>query len=206
MKLAILGASGHGKVVADLAEELGYEVFFFDDAFPNKMTIENWAIHGNTNDLFANQECFPSVTVAIGNNSIRELKIKQLLAQGFDLPVLAHPGAYISRYASFGVGTVVFAGAAVNAYALVGQGVIINTNSVVEHDCQIGDYSHISPNAALAGGSKLGVKSWLGIGACTKQLIEIGSESTIGAGSVVVKNIPSNVIAYGNPAKVIQEI
>ncbi|WP_211842150.1 acetyltransferase [Pseudoalteromonas sp. NEC-BIFX-2020_015] len=201
--LAIVGASGHGKVIADIAELLGFTVEFYDDAYPTKTHIEHWSINGTCADLIAlnNTNSAPSdVVVAIGNNDIRLQKIQLLQQNNFNLITLIHPSAVISQYAVVAMGTVVFAGAVINAFAKIGVGCIINTAAVVEHDCIIDDFTHICPNVALAGGVTIGSKSWIGIGSQIKQLIVVGDNCMIGAGSTVIKNIPDNVIAFGSPA------
>jgi len=207
-ELAIVGASGHGKVIGDIAEQLGFIVNFYDDAYPSKTHIEHWAIHGTCADLIAlnntNSMLCSDVVVAIGNNQIRQQKIQLLQQNNFNLITLIHPNAVISPYAAIAVGTVVFAGAVINAFAKVGAGCIINTGAVVEHDSVIGDFTHICPNVALAGGVTVGSKSWIGIGSQVKQLVTIGDSCLIGAGSTVVKNIPDNVTAFGSPAVVIK--
>ena len=206
-ELAIVGASGHGKVIADIAEQLEYTVNFYDDAYPRKTYIEHWPIQGTCADLIAlnnTNPAFSNTVVAIGNNEIRLQKIELLQKNSFNLITLIHPTAIISPYAAIASGTVVFAGAIINAFAKVGVGCIINTAAVVEHDCIIDDFTHICPNVALAGGVSVGSKSWVGIGSQVKQLITIGDNCLIGAGSAVVKNIPDNVIAFGSPAVVIK--
>ena len=199
-ELAIVGASGHGKVVADIAEQLGFIVKFYDDAYPSKTHIEHWPIQGTCADLIALHTTPIDVVVAIGNNEIRQQKIQLLQKNSFNLITLIHPTAVISKYAVIAAGTVVFAGAIINAFAKVGEGCIINTSAVVEHDCTLGDFTHICPNVALAGGVVVGSKSWVGIGSQVRQLITIGDNCLIGAGSTVVKNIPNNATVFGSPA------
>ena len=202
-KLAVVGASGHGKVIADIAEQLGFIVNFYDDAYPSKTYIEHWPIHGTCADLIAlnnTSTTYSDVVVAIGNNNIRQQKIQLLQQNNFNLITLIHPTAVISQYATIEQGSVVFAGAIINAFANIGIGCIVNTSAIIEHDCAIGDFTHICPNTALAGGVIIGSKSWIGIGSQIKQLIVIGDNCMIGAGSTVIKNIPDNVTAFGSPA------
>ncbi|WP_150138687.1 acetyltransferase [Candidatus Enterovibrio escicola] len=203
-KIAILGASGHGKVIAEIAELNNFLVEFYDDAYPKKKSIEHWAIYGSTQDLLCRKEEYSCAAVGIGDNFIRADKISLLLKNGLDLPALVHPSAIVSKYSTFSVATVIFAGAIINSFSQIGIGVIINSNAVVEHDCYVGNYVHISPSASLAGGCCIFDYAWLGIGSSVKQGSNLGKSSIVGAGSVVVKDIQAGVTAYGNPAKVIK--
>lgn len=202
MKLAILGASGHGKVVADTAECCGWQsVEFFDDAWPGLQENGLWSVVGDTAALMGRLADFDGVLVAIGNNRIRHGKLLELQAAGAHLATLIHPAATVSRYAAIGEGTVVFAGAVVNADTRVNLGGILNTGCSIDHDCVLGDAVHISPGARLAGGVHVGDLSWIGIGASVRQLIRIGPRVMVGAGSVVVSDIPNDVTVAGVPAK-----
>jgi sugar O-acyltransferase (sialic acid O-acetyltransferase NeuD family) len=203
MKLALLGASGHGKVIAEIAELIGYnDVIFFDDAWPAKKQIEAWFIEGDTESLIARKNEFDACIVSIGNNSIREKKQCDLQQQGLCLASLVHPNAVVSRYASVNVGTVIMAGAVVNAFTKIGRGCIVNTGATIDHDCLLHDFVHISPGVHLAGDVRVSACSWIGIGASIKQGMSIGAKTTIAAGSVVISNIPADSIALGVPAKV----
>lgn len=203
--LAIIGASGHGKVVADAARSIGLwqHIVFYDDAWPSKMKNGNSDIVGNTQCLFELAER-PEVIIAIGNNSLRLAKHHQMLAAGFIVATVIHPQAVVSPTVLVGVGTVVMAGAVLNSDAVVGAACIINSNAVVEHDCKLSDAVHVSPGANLAGGVVVGESSWIGIGAAVIQLTAIGKNVTVGAGAAVVNDLPDGVTAVGVPAKIIK--
>lgn len=201
-RLAILGASGHGKVVADTAECCGWMcIEFFDDAWPTLQINGAWRVAGDTAALLGRLSEFDGVVVAIGNNPIRHAKLLELQAAGAQLATLVHPAASVSRYAAVGAGSVVFAGAVVNTDAAIGVGAILNTGSSIDHDCVLGDAVHISPGTRLAGGVRVGDLSWIGIGASVRQLISVGQRVMVGAGSVVVSDIPNDVTVAGVPAK-----
>ena len=201
-RLAILGASGHGKVVADAAELSGWdEVVFFDDAWPQVTSNSVWPVLGNTAALLDSLDAFAGVAIAIGNNVIRLDKLKQLREQGAILPVIIHPSAVISRYATLGEATVVCAGVVVNADARVGAAAILNTGCSVDHDCVLADAVHISPGARLAGGVQVGQCSWIGMGAVVRQLLSVGAYSVVGAGAAVVKNVGEHTAVIGVPAQ-----
>lgn len=200
--LAILGASGHGKVLADIAELTGWDkVVFFDDAWPETQRNGAWEVVGNTQKLLATLSDYNGVIVAIGNNSIRQSKFRQLKDAGAKIISLIHPSATVSRYSTIGPGSVVMAGAVINPFCTIGSGAIINTCSSVDHDCTLGDMVHICPGAKLAGGITVGDRAWVGIGSSVRQLISIGSDTLVGAGSVVVKDILENTTVMGVPAK-----
>lgn len=202
-KLAILGASGHGKVIADSALLSGAwdEVVFFDDGYPAIQAVECWAVVGNTEDLAGTYQLYDGVVVAIGNNSVRINKQAYLSKQGCQIVSIIHPNAVISPRALIAQGTVVMAGAVINPFSVVGAGCIINTNAVIEHDCILADGAQIGPGTLLAGAVKVGSNSLIGIGCSVKQLICIGADITVGAGAVVVKDIAEPGTYVGIPAR-----
>ncbi|KAF0809839.1 Trimeric LpxA-like family protein [Alcanivorax sp. S71-1-4] len=200
-RLAVLGASGHGKVVADLAELLGFTVQFFDRAWSERQAIAKWPVLGSECMLLDRALEFDGVVVAIGNNQVRAERFLELDAKGARLATLVHSSAQISRYAALGIGTVIFANAVINVDAFIGRGVIINTASTVDHDCHLSDFVHISPGVHLAGNVTVGCRSWVGIGASVRQGVTIGEDVVVGAGAVVVSDIPSGSCVVGVPAK-----
>ena len=201
-RLAIVGASGHGKVVADTAELCGWEqIAFFDDAFPRSDINGAWPILGSFQDLLQQLPSFDAVFVAIGNNRVRLAKLSALLEKGADIATLIHPAACVSRYASIGLGSVILAGAVVNAYAEINLGCILNTHCSVDHDCVLDRAVHISPGGHLAGAVAVGEASWVGIGACVRQLVVIGRDVIVGAGAAVVCDVPDNATFCGVPAQ-----
>lgn len=201
-RLAILGASGHGKVVADIAEISGWdEIVFFDDAWPEVKINSAWPVIGNTNNLLSSLGDFSGVAVAIGNNLIRLEKLSLLNQNGVSLPSIIHPQAAISRYAKIADGCVVCAGVVVNVGSIIGFGSILNTSCSIDHDCSLSEAVHVSPGAHLAGGIKVGACAWVGIGAAVRQLITVGSHAVVGAGAVVVKDVLERTTVVGIPAK-----
>lgn len=201
-KLAILGASGHGRVVADIAESCGWnQIDFYDDAWPKVTKNACWTINGAIDDFYVHSPEFQGVIVGIGDNKTRLSIIDQLLANKMPLISLIHPSAVISQHASIGLGVVVMPQVVINVGVKIGDGVILNTSCSIEHDCKLEDGVHISPGAHLAGGVVVCKSTWVGIGANVRQYLSIGNNTIVGAGATVVSNVASNVTVVGTPAK-----
>jgi len=201
--LAILGASGHGKVIAEAAILSGewQEVVFFDDAFPSLQAVESWAVVGNTKDLIDQSNVYSGVVIAIGSNVTRIEKQAELLESGCKIVSIIHPSAVISPSSKILRGSVVLAGAIINPFCNIGEACIVNTGSTIDHDCHLGCGVHISPGVNLAGGVIVGRASWLGIGSCVKQLVTIGENVIVGAGAAVINDTSDNSTLVGVPAR-----
>ena len=201
-RLAILGAGGHARVVADTALEAGWrEVAFFDDRYPELATTGPWLVSGAASDLFADVTAYDGVIVAIGDNAARLRLYRRLDDAGAALTSIVHPRAWASARSEIGSGTVLCAGAIVNVGARLGKACIVNTGATIDHDCDLGDGVHVAPGAHLSGGAVVGALSWIGVGATVRQGATIGGETMIGAGAVVVSDIPDGVVAVGCPAR-----
>lgn len=201
--IVILGASGHGKVVADIARLNGYEQIVFLDDDTSKQNNGEYPVVGTISDFLRLHtvgnihKSDYDVFVAIGNNSIRKQISEQLPVQ----PVtLIHPAAVIDRTAIIGCGSVVMAGAIVNADARIGNGCIINTGASVDHDCVLGDHVHISPGVHIAGTANIGEKTWFGVGSCCVNNVNIAADCVVGAGAVAIDDITESGIYVGCPA------
>jgi sugar O-acyltransferase (sialic acid O-acetyltransferase NeuD family) len=201
-RLAILGAGGHGKIVAECAELSGWKnIVFFDDTSPRKTTNGYWPVVGNSSDLLEQVKDFDGVLVAIGNNTVRQNELSKLFKAGAKIPVVIHPSAVVSRYASIDAGSVVVGGVVINTDCKIGKGAIINTSATIDHDCLLGDFVHVCPGTNLAGGVTVGDRSWVGIGSAVRQMINIGSDVMVGAGSVVVSDVSDCSVVIGVPAR-----
>ena len=206
----LIGAGGHGKVVADVARASGVEVVGY--AEPGEQRMGQVAEPGGAQVIISQEVLFQqlergesllhdaqSACVAIGHNVVR-LKLSRRLGQWLS-DALIHPSAIISPSAIIGAGSVALPLAVVNAAAVVGVSAILNTACVVEHDCVIGDGAHISPRATLCGGVSVGARAWIGAGAVVIPGVVIGEDAVVGAGAVVIRDVPAGVTVVGSPAR-----
>lgn len=193
--LLIIGASGHGKVVADIAKLNGYKTIYFLDDDKNVKQCGSYDVIGTSFDA---DRLEGDVFVAIGNAVFRKRFSEKYKVR---LTTLIHPGAVIAEDVQVGKGTVIMAGAVINSGTVIGNGCIINTGSTIDHDCDIGDYVHVAVGAHLCGTVEVGNNTWIGAGAIVSNNIVICNSCTLGAGAVVVKNICEQGTYVGVPAK-----
>ncbi len=199
-KLIIIGAGGHGRVVADIAQKIGrYQAIEFLDDGDMKETM-GLPIIGKTDDIdkYIEEADF---FVAIGNCKLRGEIIERLVNMGASIPTLIHPSAVIGACVEIDIGTVIMAGAVVNPCTKIGKGVIINTCSSIDHDCVIDDYCHLAVGGRVAGTVKIGANTFIGAGAVVKNNLTICEDCIIGAGAVLVKDIVDAGTYVGIPAK-----
>ena len=200
-KLLIIGASGHGKVVADIAIKMNkwQSITFLDDdeSIKTSMGLE---VIGKTADAFTYKE-EADFFVAIGNNAVRERAQEKLIEEGLNVVNLIHPSAVIGTDVEIGIGAAVMAGVVINSSSRIGKGCIINTSSSLDHDNVIEDYVHISPGVRIAGSVGIGKGTWLGIGSVVSNNVNICSGCKVGAGAVVVKDITEPGTYVGVPVR-----
>ncbi|TVZ28202.1 sugar O-acyltransferase (sialic acid O-acetyltransferase NeuD family) [Gillisia sp. Hel_I_86] len=126
-----------------------------------------------------------------------KLSIKQFIN-------VVHQTSYISKSVTLDAGCFVEQNVTISSQTKLGFGITIKRGALIGHHCIIGDFVDINPGAIIAGKVILGKGSVIGAGATILDGINIGKNSVIGAGSLVTKDIPSGVIAYGNPCKIIR--
>ncbi len=200
--ILVLGAGGHGKVVADILCCQGKPVvgFLDDDAtlwgttrlgLPILGAIVTYADHAPG-----------GLILGVGNTAARTEIVQRLGARVSTLWCNAiHPRATVARSARLGRGVAVMAGAIVNPEAVLGDHSVVNTGATVDHECMLGDFAHVGPGAHLAGGIRVGREAFIGIGASVMPNLSIGDRAIVGAGSVVIADVPCGVIVKGIPAR-----
>ncbi len=198
-KIVFIGASGHGKVLADMAELCGYTDIVFLDDNPDAKTCGQYPVVGTSKDMdaYAHWDFF----VSIGSNKVREKIQTALEEKGYKVATLIHPNATVAKSAALGQGTAVMAGAVVNPYAVLGRGCIVNTCASVDHDCVLSDFVHIAVGAHVAGAVNIGTRTWIGAGATVSNNLSVCEDCLLGAGAVAVKDILESGTYVGVPAK-----
>ncbi len=195
-KVALYGASGHGKVIIDILNLKNIQIERVVDDNPSIMSLEDIPVV-----TYKEFTKWDNLIITIGDNLDRKIVSQKNKA---NYVKLIHPNTIISPFATIGKGTVVMAGAIINSDSKIGYHCIINTRALIEHECVIESFVHISPNATLAGNVTVGEGTQIGIGAVVIQGIKIGKWCIIGAGAVIIRNVPDYAVVVGNPGRIIK--
>jgi acetyltransferase EpsM len=212
-RFLIVGAGGHGRVVADLVRALGHVVVGYSEVDRGRVgavaDVTGATVVVDQSTLLAcirGQQPWPlgidALALGVGDNAARARLLDQI--GDVMLPALVHPGSWVSGGARLGPGTVVLAGAVINTGATLEGAAIVNSGAVVEHDCVLKKAVHISPNATLCGGVSVGARSWVAAAAVIVPGRLVGGDCVVGAGAVVIRDVPDGSTVVGNPARPIR--
>jgi sugar O-acyltransferase (sialic acid O-acetyltransferase NeuD family) len=209
--IAIWGASGHALSVSNIVRLQGqFEIAgYLDNVNPDRKgeVFNGRPVLGGFEVLHKlKQEGVNHIVLGFGHCKARLELAKFLKKNNFQIATLIHPSAVIADDAVVDEGTVILPGVVIGSKCRIGQYAIINNGAIISHGSIIGDGVHICPGVSMGGNVNIGTCSWIGIGSCIIDHAIIGDRSFIGAGSVVTKDIPKGVLAYGNPARVIHSI
>ena len=187
----VVGAGGHGQVVADALQASGRVVLGFVDrgAVPGTM-VNGLPVLGD--DDWLGSDGGYDLANGIGgsggnaNNGGRREVQKRLEAAGFNFVQVRHPTAVVSAGADIGPGVQLLACSVVQIGARVGAGAIVNTAAIVEHGCRVGAFTHCATGAILCGDVTVGSDAHVGAGAVVRQGVTLEDRVVVGAGAVVL--------------------
>jgi acetyltransferase EpsM len=202
----IVGAGAQGRVTLETwrAQHPDDDFVFLDrDTSLHGRTILGASVVGAPG---ADEVGDAEVLVALGDVTQRMRVAAELAALGVRFGRAVHPTAVVAPSATIGEGTIVHPAAVVHTEAKVGRHVIVNTGVIVEHDCVIEDGSSLSPGVRMGGRVQIGAGAFLGTGVTVAPRVRIGANTVVGAGAVVVRDLPSDILAYGVPARLVRPI
>lgn len=205
-KIAIIGSGGFAFCVREIIDSLcEYEVVGFI-----KKSGESNATFRDHDFNKIKSHGVNYLVNGIGNLSINNHLVIDLLdkyiKEGFEFPIIKHPSAVLSTGTLVGRGSIFMEHSVTKTHSTIGEFCVINSLAVVSHGCKIGNYSHLSLGSKIGGDSILGENVLLGINASVNQGVEVGSNTVVGSGSVIIKNLPPNKVAVGNPGRILREI
>ena len=210
-KVLIVGAGGFGREVLEIfktqnKQKKQWEILGFIDDSKEKWNqiVNGFPVLGGLDWLIENKADVCCVC-AIGDPIIKKKVVDKLESHGVNFCNAIDPSVIMSEFIELGKDVIICAGCILTVNIKIGNHVIININSTVGHDAVIEDYCSLMPTVKINGNNHLHVGVYVGTGATFIHQVSVGAWSTIGAGSVVIKDIPSDVVALGVPAKVIKK-
>jgi len=207
-RLLVIGGSDQGRQVLDALEAIGDHdvVGILDRDLAQDADVAGFPVVGRDDELVRCVETHGATgfMVAIGDNFTRRLVHRRTLSMCPSLePVsVVHPAAVVSRSATVGGGSLILGGSVVSNHCVVGDGVLLGTRSSIDHDNQLASFASLAPGATTAGRVRIGECTALGIGASIVHGVVVGEHTVIGAASLVLNDLPGEVVAYGVPAAV----
>ena len=197
--LVIVGAGGHGRVVADAALASGdWQTVVATDADASR--CEGELLPGVQLLTMDQALALPGALLhfAIGNANARDRQASQAT---LPLASVVHPRASLSMHALLEPGCFIAALAVVAPGARIGLCGIVNHGAVVDHDVHVGAWSHIAPGASLGGGAQVGERVLVGAGARVLPGVRVADGVVIGAGAVVHGDVEAAGVYAGVPAR-----
>lgn len=206
-KIIIIGTGGHSDSVRETIKssyKFKYKIVGFIDKFKEISKTNNILANDIHED---NCESFQKYyfIVAVGNNEIRHEWFKKLNKYNLKTINVIDKSATIANNAIIGTGNFIGKNVTITSHVKVGNNNIINSGSILEHGSIVENSINISPGAVICGDVLINDETWVCANSTVLGQLEIGTNVIIGAGSVVRKNILSNEVWVGNPAKLLKK-
>ncbi len=212
--LAIYGAGGFGREIAELAKQINDEtpkwnefIFIVDSEYikdGDKKIINDIEVISFDNALQRYGKNL-DIVIALGEPAVRERVAKTIESVGWTPATLIHPDVYIPKTTKIGKGVVIQRTASISCNVTINDYAVIQFLVHLGHDCFIEEGSVISPSCTLAGGVHIGKYTFLGMNCCVIQQVSIGDYTVIGMSSSVYKDIGDEYVAIGNPARILKK-
>lgn len=210
-KIVLFGGGAHVSCCIDIIEKTNeYIIIGITDPFLAVGTeIMGYKIIGKQEEIIElkSKYSIDGGIITIGDNWTRKMVYDEIIKTDPDFEFFSaiHPTVVLGANVTIGKGSVMMAGCIVSPNSIVGDFCFFATGAILEHDCFMDDFSSISVGSLTGGKVKIGKYTAITLGVVLFDRVVIGEHTVIGSGALVTKDIPSNCLAYGTPAKVVRK-
>jgi sugar O-acyltransferase (sialic acid O-acetyltransferase NeuD family) len=203
--ILVLGAGGHGSVVADALLSAGMAARgFVDPALPVGSPVVGLPVKGDDAWLLAQGPGASMLAHGIGarpGDPLRSRLFDEWVARGYRFATVRHAASVVGSQVELGYGVQLMAGSVLQCRVRTGKNVVINTGASVDHDCELEEHVFVAPGAVLCGGVRVGSGAFIGAGATVLPGVSIGKAAVVAAGAIVHRNVGESQWVAGNPAR-----
>lgn len=209
-KIFLFGAGMHGQTCIDVIEKQGkYKIVgLIDSQKPIGSFVDGYHVLGRMGDLpkLMEEHKLKAGFIGIGDNGVRKRTSEEVYAHSPDFEFInaIHPSAVFGKNVTLGIGVLVGAEAFISSSCVIGDFCLLHHKVLLGLHNHLGDFSSVSLGSLTGGKVSIGNLSAITLRVIVRDRIRIGSNSVVGTGSLVLKDVPDYVVAYGNPAKVIR--
>lgn len=112
-----------------------------------------------------------------------------------------HPSVMVARSAKIGKGNVFLANVVINCNAIIGNFNTVNSGTLLGHDIEIGSNNYFAGQVCVGSGLLIGNQNFIGLNTSIRNGIRIGNNNIVGMSSNLTKDVGSDNVIFGNPAK-----
>jgi len=210
-KIVILGAGASGMNIFQIITDINKTEFtwnilgYFVEGIVESETLFDLPIKNNLSSYKSKTNENIYVISAIGSPTNRERVMISAIDSGFIATSILHPSAQISEHSQIEEGAIICQNCVIQPFAIIKRFAYIHTGTVIGPEVEIEQAVTINSLCGISAKTTIHSHCYIGVGTQIIQGTTIEKESTIGAGSVVLSDIPNNVLVVGSPAKVKKE-
>lgn len=182
MDIVIYGSKEYARLLREQVVACGHRfVGFIDDQSQGPEILGSY---DDVKRIHPPTQCAMGLGIGYKNLAARAVVLKRIIADGYDLPALVHPRAYVASTVKLGAGVVVMATASVDHFSTLEDGAVLWPSTTVSHDSIVRSNVFLSPGVTLCGFTEIGSHSFIGASAIVADHRRVPENSFVKAGTL----------------------